>query len=51
MDYVNRKMEQARKQRMEEKIAEAMNRQKDSQQDTQDEGNAGFTDGKFFSCF
>jgi hypothetical protein len=43
MDYVNRKMEQARQQRMEEKIAEAMNRQKSSQQDTQDESSAGFT--------
>ncbi len=43
MDYVNRKMEQARQQRMEEKIAEAMNRQKISQQDTQDESSAGFT--------
>ena len=51
MDYVNRKMEQARQQRMEEKIAEAMNRQKDSQQDTQVESNAGFTFGKFFSYF
>lgn len=46
MDYVSRKMEQAKQQR---KIEEAMSRQKRSLEDTQVESNSGFTFEKFFS--
>ena len=45
MDYVSRKMEQAKQQ----KIEEAMNRKKRSLKDTQVESNSGFTFEKFFS--